>query len=203
MDQPRDPAALRTVLGRAALEVVGEGVYADLTVERILDRSGRAAGRSTFYRLFANADRCYLAGYAEAGGRLVEELLARCAEAPDWPAGVRAALDRLAATLIAQPALAGGLILPGWSANEGAAALHAAEVGRLRAAVDRGREVTPAGHTPPPAAADFVVGAVEATAVQALSRRAPEEFSRRVPDLVFLAVATYLGADPARRILDC
>jgi AcrR family transcriptional regulator len=222
MDEPRDPAANRepllpaprrlgdlrsrpvdketvhTVLGRAALEVVGEFGYPELTVERIIARGG--ASRSAFYGAFDNADACYLAGYAEVGGNLVDGLLARCAAGPDWPRGIGAALDALAAALVARPTIARGLIPRTWSENKAAAALHEAAEARLAAAVDRGREIAPPGLTPPPSAGAFLVGAIEAAAVLALSGDDPRGFFDRVPDLTFLAVATYLGADVAHRL---
>lgn len=221
MDEPRDPESqrepllptarhlgdlrvaqigieeLRTELGRTALEVAGEVGYQALTVDRIVDHGG--ASRSGFYRAFLNVDDCYLWGYKEVVQRLVEGLLERCADAPDWQHGVSNALDTLAEAIIAAPTLADGLIRQVRSTNLVAVhQAHAAASERLAAAIDRGRDVAPAGHTPPPIAGLFVFGAVEAVAAQALGRRRPEEFAAQVPDLNFLAVTTFLGADAAR-----
>lgn len=190
-------AELRAELGRTALEVAGEFGYDDLTVDRILARGG--ASRTLFYRVFADVEACYLAGYEEVAERLVDGLLDRCREAPDWAAGVRAALGALAEGIVASPAMANGVIVQIRSAGRAALDLHDAALARLAAAVDQGRDVIPAGLTPPPSAAPFVLGSIEAAAAQALSHRDPGKFADRVPDLAFLAVATYLGVDAARR----
>jgi AcrR family transcriptional regulator len=187
---------VRVALGRAALEVAGEFGYRGLTVDRILARGGTS--RVVFYRLFASAEDCYLAGYEAVANRFVEGLLDRCRAAPGWAAGVRAALDALAEAIASAPLLADGLILRVRSGDEVALAARQGSLARLATALDRGREVTPAGLTPPPSAADFVIASIEAAAGQALGRRDPEEFVERVPDLAFLAIATYLGVDVAR-----
>lgn len=191
---------LRTRLGRAALEVAGEFGYDGLTVERILARGG--ASRDVFYRVFAGAEDCYVAGYEATANRLVEGLLDRCASAPDWATGVRVALDALAEAIVTAPMLANGLILPVRSAGDAARGAHRDALARLATALDGGREVTPAGLTPPPSAGEFVVASIESAAGRALGRRQPEEFGDRVPDLIYLVVATYLGIDAARAAVD-
>jgi hypothetical protein len=94
--------------------------------------------------------------------------------------------------------MAAGLILQVRSGSAAADDARGAAEVRLAAAIDRGRDVAPAGLTPPPNAGAFIFGAIEAAAVQALAHREPQEFFERVPDLTFLAVATYLGVDAAR-----
>jgi hypothetical protein len=220
MDEPRDPepqrepllpvarrlgdlrvdrigrGELRAALGRTALEVAGEVGYGKLTVERILMHGG--ASRAIFYRGFANAEACYLAGYETVIAHFVEGLLGRCRDAPEWTAGVRSTLDAFAEAVVASPVLANGLIVQVRAAGGAALEVHDTAFDQLASALDRGREVTPAGLTPPPNAADFVLGSIEAAAMRALSRREPREFAARTGDLAFLAVATYLGVDIAR-----
>jgi AcrR family transcriptional regulator len=220
MDEPRDPEPerlpllraprrlgdlrirpvvaeeLRTELGLTAIEVAGEAGYDAVTVERILARGGPS--RSAFYRVFDSAGDCYRLGYEETAGRLVDGLLARCREAGGWQRGVRSALDALAAELVAEPIIATGLIIGARSADPTTRAAHERVSERLATAIEQGREVAPAGLTPPPAAGVFVLGAIEVAAVQALAGKDPGQFARRLPDLAFLAVATYLGVDVAR-----
>lgn len=195
-----DREELRTALGRAALEVAGEFGYGGLTVERILARGGTS--RDAFYRAFASGEDCYLAGYEQTASRMVEGLLDRCREAPDWVAGVRVALEALAEAILAAPMLANGLILPMRAADDAARSVYRDAFGRLATALDGGREVTPAGLTPPPSAAEFLVASVESAAGRALGRDKPEEFADRVPDLIYLVVATYLGIDVARAAVE-
>ena len=67
---------LRTVIGRAALEVAGRLGYPELTVDLIIERAG--VSRPVFYRLFADRERCFLHGYEEHAEVLVESLLKTC-----------------------------------------------------------------------------------------------------------------------------
>jgi AcrR family transcriptional regulator len=188
---------LRVELGRTALEVAGEVGYDELTVDRILSRGGTS--RTLFYSVFADVEDCYLAGYTEVSKRLVDGLLDQCRIAPDWAAGVRAALDALAEAIVASQVMANGVIVQIRSASRRALDAHDTTRSPLVAALDRGRDVAPAGLTPPPSAGSFVLASIDAAAAQALVRRDPREFATRVPDLAFLAVATYLGVGVARR----
>ena len=198
--EPVGRKELRTALGRAALEVAGELGYSGLTVERILARGGTS--RDVFYRAYASAEDCYLAGYEATASRMVEGLLDRCRSAPDWVAGVRVALDAFAEAIVTAPMLANGLILPTRSADDAAHSDHRDAFVRLATALDGGREVTPDGLTPPPSAAEFLIASIESAAGRALGRRKPEEFAERVPDLIYLVVATYLGIDAARAAIE-
>ena len=50
----------------------------------------------------------------------------------------------------------------------------------------------PAGAAPPPRAAEFVLAAIESTAIGALGRHDGGEFVARIPDLAALAGAIFL-----------
>jgi AcrR family transcriptional regulator len=181
---------LRSALGRAAVEASGEVGYVNLTVEQILDRAGTS--RTLFYRVFPDRDHCYASGYRELGDTLAAHLLEGCRAARDWRAGLAGALGALAEFMAAQPALANGLIVQVRAAGAGALRVHEAISAPLIAALDRAREEAP-GPSPPASAGSFIFAAIESAAIQALSRNAPEEFAVKVPDLAFLASATYFG----------
>jgi AcrR family transcriptional regulator len=182
-------AEVRAVLGRTAVEVAGRFGYAELTVDRIIARAG--VSRPVFYRLFADRERCYLHGYEELAPVLVGRLVEACAAAASWREGVTAALELLGRFMVAEPDLAGGLI--GQVGGAGAAAVAARErlTPHLTAALWRAGE-RPPPLSPPPRAAEFVLAAIESTAVAALGRRDPTEFTQRIPDLSALAAAIFL-----------
>lgn len=185
---------LRTVIGRAALEVAGRLGYPELTVDRIIERA--AVSRPVFYRLFADRERCYLHGYEEHAAVLVERLLETCDEADSWRRGVRAVLERLGAFMVVEPDLAGGLIGQVGAVGADAIAAHDRLVPRLAAALGRGAEEAP-GASPPPRAAEFVLAAIESTAIGALGRHDGREFVARIPDLAALAAAIFLDDSTA------
>jgi AcrR family transcriptional regulator len=182
---------LRVVLGRAALEVAGRLGYAQLTVDRIIERGG--VSRPVFYRLFADRERCYLHGYEALAAVLVERLLETCGGADSWEDGLRATLERLAAFMAAEPDLAGGLIGQVRAVGPDAAGAHDRLTGALVEALERAGEEAP-DVRPPARAGEFVLAAIESTAVAALGRHDPAEFAERVPDLVTLATAIFFYA---------
>ncbi|HTT94653.1 MAG TPA: helix-turn-helix domain-containing protein [Solirubrobacterales bacterium] len=179
---------LRTILGRAALEVAGRHGYEELTVDAMIERVG--ISRPVFYRLFEDRRSCYLHGYTEFAEALVERLLGTCAEARTWRAGLRAVLERFGGFIDAEPDLAGGLVAQILAAGPDAIAVHDRLTGRLVAALARADEEAPEVAVPPHAA-DFLLAAIESTAVGALGRREPDEFRDQIPALTWLADAIF------------
>jgi AcrR family transcriptional regulator len=185
-------------LARAAVEVSGEVGYRKLTVALILERGD--AGRTAFYRHFADRHEAYLVGYAPGIDGLADRLLEAGRGAEDWSAGLRAALDQLASFVTGEPHYAGGLLAQVHVAG-GAALEKRKEVSeRLSRAVDGARREThPSRHSPPPIAAEFIVSAIEQSVIEAIARGVPEEFTATVPELVHLAASTYFGPPHAGR----
>jgi AcrR family transcriptional regulator len=202
MDEPRAERKQRGTsdesqakLGRAAIEAMGEVGYSELSVALILERSG--VSRSTFYARFSNKDECCLDGYATGIDALVDRLLSACEGASSWRRAVVSALRELAGAIEEEPAFCRGLIVqgrvvPGTDAPRGPA------LDRLLTAIDAARAEADPSSSPPPTAASFVFGAVENAAAAALALGAPAQFASTIPDLAFLAVATYFGAEVAR-----
>jgi AcrR family transcriptional regulator len=185
-------------LARAAVEVSGEVGYRKVTVALILERAD--AGRSAFYRHFADRHQAYLAGYVPGVDALADRMLEAGRGAETWAAGLRAALDQLAGLVTREPNYAGGLLAQVHVAG-GAALDKRKEVSeRLSRAVDGARREThPSRHSPPPIAAEFIVSAIEQSVIGALSRGVPEEFAATVPELLHLATSTYFGPPAGRR----
>jgi AcrR family transcriptional regulator len=183
-------------LARAAVEVSGEVGYRRSTVALILARAG--AGRTAFYRHYADRHEAYRSGYEEGIETLARRLLEAGGGAEDWSAGLRAALDQLAGFATREPTYANGLLAQVHVAG-GAALDKRKEVSeRLSRAVDGARREThPSRHSPPPIAAEFIVSAIEQSVIGALSRGVPEEFAETVPELLHLAASTYFGPGAA------
>jgi AcrR family transcriptional regulator len=182
-------------LARAAVEVSGQVGYRKLTVALILERGG--AGRTAFYRHFADRHEAYRVGYEEGIDGLAGRLLEAGRGAETWPGGLRAALDQLAAFVTREPTYADGLLAQVHVAGVAALDKRKEVSERLSRAVDGARREThPSRHSPPPIAADFIVSAIEQSVIGALSRGVPEEFAATVPELLHLAVSTYFGPAP-------
>lgn len=189
-------AAGKAALERAALEVSGEIGYAQMTVERLISRSG--ANRVRFYSAFSNKDDCYGAGYAVASEQICARLLAACAREEDWAAGMLAALRELIDFMTAEPALARG-ILTEVDAVRGAALAKRKEVfERLSRAIDRARrETDQPRHSSPPITSAFILGGIEAAILKSLKG---EDYDRAevLPAALYLSVALYFGPERAK-----
>ncbi len=179
------------------LREAGRVGYRALTLESVLERA--AVGRTQFRRLFADMEECFARAYAAEAERLGDRLLAACDARETWQDALAAALGELDAFIVADPELAVGLLGQARLAREPVPAKRAAVKARLMAAIDAARLAAGPEHDPPPLAAEFVLAAIEEAAVDVLARRAPAEFAAAIPDLTFVAVATYFGGTAARR----
>jgi AcrR family transcriptional regulator len=189
-------AGLRARLGSAAVELAGEHGYPALTVQMILERTGTSRG--VFYAHFAGRAECFAAGFDEAATELEGELLAPCEDAAGWVEGLEGALRVLSGLLTARPAWARGVLAEAQIARGAAGARRKEGIERLSHALDRvRRENVSSRHSPPPVTASFTLAAIEAAAVRNLTYRGGRGFEEMLPDLLYLAVAPYLGSEAA------
>lgn len=183
----------------AALEAAGEVGYPRLAVRHVLVRSGET--RSRFYSHFESKADCFASAYEVAAERLCNRLLDVAAAQGSWRAGLRSALAELALFLSEQPLLAMGMLTQVHLAGEPVTVKRKEVFERLSHAIDRARRETGSRHSPPPIAAEFILSAIEETAVSTLARRVPNDFARIVPELSYLTVAVYFGKSAAQEEL--
>jgi AcrR family transcriptional regulator len=179
---------------RAALEAAGEVGYRELAVRHVLARSGEH--RSGFYRHFDGKADCYARAYESGSKRLGDRLLEVATQQPSWRDGLRSALDELAAFLEREPMLARGLLAEVYVAGKPAMAKRNEVFERLSRAIDCARRENESRHSPPPIAADFILSAIETSAINALNGPAPTRFAAAVPELAHLATAVFFGQPP-------
>jgi len=184
----------RCRMERAALVAAGEVGYRNLAVRHVLARSGEH--RSSFYRHFESKADCYARAFETAGDRLCARLLDVAASQRSWTDGLRSALDELAGLLEQDPLLARGILVEAYVAGEPATAKRKEVFERLSRAIDSARRENESRHSPPPIAADFILSAIETTAVNALAQGAPDRFTSAVPELTYLAATVFFGAAP-------
>lgn len=174
----------------ALLRAVGTHGYEATTVSAVVGSIGLP--RSRFYRHFPGKAAGYDAAHREAAGALARQLLG-AGEGRDWGEAVEEGLRRLGAFLIADPALARGVLVEVHAAGGPAAARHELILERLSHAIDSvRREIPDPRHAPPPLTAEFMVRAVAGYATDALRTRRPEGFLAAVPDLSRQIIDSYL-----------
>lgn len=190
---------VRRLIERGALEVVGEGGYRALTVQKIVEKTG--VSRARFYRTFANKHECFTAAFAAEADRLTDRLISAAQAQPDWIGAFDAALLALADYLQKYPLRAAGLLQV--HVAGGAATTKRNELfGRLSRAVDSARRENMSRHSPPPVTAEFILNTIEAAVTEDLSQQPPgRSFSRAIPDLEFIALTAYFGPEHAKSVL--
>lgn len=175
----------------ALLRTVGTRGYEATTVTAVMRSLG--APRTRFYRHFPDKGTGYRAAHLEASGRLARELLG-AGEGRGWAEAVEEALRRLGAFLLADPALARGLLIEVHAAGGPATTRHELLLERLSDAIDSvRREIPDSRHDPPPLTAGFMVRATESYAIRSLLSGSPGSFAAAVPDLARMITGAYIG----------
>jgi AcrR family transcriptional regulator len=188
--------AYRAAIARAALELSGEEGFAGMTVAALIERSG--ANRERFYRTYPDKSAAFAAGYGAASEELAGRVLAAGARAPDWPAGMRAALEELARFVDSERTLARAIVAEVFAAGDAARAKRAEVFERLSHAIDRARRETEGSrHSPPPITSDFILRGIEASVLRAARVGLPS-FRAELPGLTYMSVLLYFGEGPAK-----
>lgn len=187
---------VRLALGRAVLELTGEGDYDAVRIEDLVARAG--TNRLRFYESFLNKDACFAAAYGAATDALVGRTLAICEEAPDWATGMRRCLRDLGDLLAAEPAICGGLLAGSGPAAAAVAGIHDEVVGRLSRAVDRARrETDESRHPSPPFTSRFILSGIQGLMVKFLARPEGRDLDEELAGMLYIAVALYRSPQEA------
>jgi AcrR family transcriptional regulator len=187
-----DPLADRDVR-EAMLLTVGERGYAKATVKEVAERARITQDR--FHRRFGSKEICFARAYEEAADRLQSELVTACEGATSWRQGFRAALARLLRFVAEEPLAAKALLVEVRAARGEAWVKHQQVVERLVSALEGAGEEPGARAAAMPAAAGFVVGAIEETLCIEIATGRTEAVERLLPDLTRLAFLQLFGED--------
>ena len=187
----------RDRISAGIIAAVADLGYHEATITAITDRAG--VSRRTFYHYFSSKQECFLATFDLIASYLQEAMAEAAADAPDWPAAVRAKLATLLATFAANPDLARFVLIAPSRAGEEIAA-------RYRLAIDRGLEIFSEGldsaatRTVTLAAREATMGGVAALIVSQVEAGNGEHLPELMPDLLELMLAPYLGRAKAASI---
>lgn len=192
---PTPDATVREGEMEGVLHVVGERGYRDASVRAILEYSG--GHRKQFYEHFASLEDCFEQAYAAWIERLGVDLLEAAVSAHGWRAGVRAGLIRVFELVVERPAIARALFVEVQVAGGEALAVHDEAVERLAGALDSVRGEIEPGQEPPATTGIFVVGGIEACICEVLAAGDATRVWEALPELMHLAVGSYLGNEAA------
>ncbi len=192
---PTPDATVREGEMEGVLHVVGELGYRAASVRAVLEYSG--GHRKQFYEHFESLDDCFQQAYATWIERLGVNLLEAAVSAPGWQAGVRAGLVRTFRFVSEQPSIARALFVEVQVAGGAALAERDGAVDRLAQALDSVRAEIAPEQAPPATTGIFVIGGVEACLCDVLAAGEPNRIWEALPELMHLAVGSYLGKEAA------
>jgi len=174
------------------LESVGRQGYEQTTVQDALDAAGLY--RQAFYDNFEDKEDCYLQAL-DAGSAWVELAMREAAAGSStWREQLRGALAGLLSFLDVRPELGRALLVEVHAAGPRAVEKRTEAMERAAQLIDRAREES--DDTAPAISAEAVVAGILAVLHARLSSEAAE-FAPLLPELMYLAVLPYFGADAA------
>jgi AcrR family transcriptional regulator len=198
---PTTPAAeIREGAMEGVLTSVGELGYRAASVRTILEYSG--GHRRQFYEHFESKEDCFEQAYKTWIERLGISLLEAAIATGGWRGGVRAALLQLVEFVAARPLIARSLFVEVQVAGGAAMLKHDEAVDRLAGALDSVRGELDPEEAPPVSTGVFVVGGIEACVCDVLAAGDPSRIQGALPELMHLAVGSYLGKEAAEEELE-
>lgn len=175
------------------LEAVGTQGYEQSSVQDAIAAAG--AYRQAFYDSFRDKEDCYLQAL-EAGSAWIE--LAMREEATGevtWRGALRGALTGLLEFLDRRPAVGRALLVEVHAAGPLAVQVRAEALARAATMMDLAREEGDDGA--PAISAEAVVAGILAVLHSRLAAKQTDGFARLLPELMYLSVLPYFGADVA------
>jgi len=175
------------------LEAVGTQGYEQTTVQDAITTGGLY--RQAFYDHFEDKEDCYLQA-VEAGSAWVELAMREAAVGEmTWRGQLRGALNGLLGFLDEQPAVGRALLVEVHAAGALAVEKRTEAMERAAEMMDLAREESDGAA--PAISAEAVVAGILAVLHTRLAAGQTEGFTRLLPELMYLAVLPYFGAEAA------
>jgi AcrR family transcriptional regulator len=175
------------------LEAVGTQGYEQTTVQDAITNAGLY--RQAFYDNFEDKEDCYLHAI-DAGSAWIELEMRRAASGESsWRSQLRGALAGLLSFLDEQPEIGRALLVEVHAAGARAVGKRTEAMERAAEMMDRAREESEG--VAPAISAEAVVAGILAVLHTRLAARQTAGFARLLPELMYLAVLPYFGAEAA------
>jgi AcrR family transcriptional regulator len=179
----------------AMTEVVAARGYTDTRVVDVIGTAG--VSRKTFYELFDSKEDCFLAAYDILLGRVLEEAEAGFAREPGapWPERIESGLRAVLGHLATHPEEARFALVEVLAAGPKALARRDAALRQFTGFIETGRAESTVDL--PGSTAQTIAGGIAELLYSEVLHGAAAQLPSRVPELVFLIVLPFLGADRA------
>jgi AcrR family transcriptional regulator len=182
-------------------EALYEVGYHETTVSLIGRRA--AVSKSDFYKHFESKDDCFVAAYDAAIERIREQVVTACegAEGEAWPERVRAVIAALLDLFDEEPAIASIALVEGLRAGRGVYDRYQAALDSFVGVLGRGAPRPPVGDEVPEATDEAVIGGIASLLGRRILSGEAERLSELFPEILEFTIASYMGAEEARRIV--
>jgi AcrR family transcriptional regulator len=175
------------------LEAVGRMGYESAAIQDAVTAAG--VDHRAFYDSFADKEDCYLQAI-DAGCAWAELAMREAAAGQEtWRGQLRGALDGLLRFLDEQPEVGRALVVEVHAAGPNAVGKRTEAMERASTLMDQAREE--GGGKAPAISAEAIVAGILAVLHSRLAGRQAEGYARLLPELMYLAVLPYFGADAA------
>ena len=188
----------RLRLLRAAVTVAGSKGYAATTVSELIGHAG--VSRKTFYEQFADREDCFLAAYDLVVARALDGLRTACDVEVSWPERVRAAMGWALDALAANPHEARVAFVEVLAAGPNALERRDRAFAALTPLLAPGYDSAPSAAAIPASMPQAIVGALYELIGSQVRRGAVAQLPELLPDLVFCALAPFLGPVAAAEV---
>jgi len=175
---------------------VAEKGYERTAVADVLAHAG--VSRKTFYEQFTGKEDCFLAAYETIFGDIAAGATAAYLSRRRWPDRIRAGLEVFVERLALEPAYARAGIVEVLAAGPRAIELRDRLLRGLHTFFDAARPEVP-DHGAPRIVAEATIGGIYEVIYRRIVTEGPESLTALVPQLVYLALAPFVGPTVARR----
>jgi AcrR family transcriptional regulator len=183
----------------ALFEVAREGGAENVTVARVVERSG--ASRRTFYEQFTDRDDCFFAAFEQALAHASERVLSAYEAEVGWRERIRASLVAFLSFLDEEPVIGRVLIAESLAGGQRVLERRGEVLACVTGAIDEGRIGTRAPSCSSLTAESVVGGALSILHAR-IARPEHKSLIELANPLMSMIVLPYLGATAARRELE-
>ncbi len=179
----------------ALLAVVQEKGYGAMTLDDVAERS--ASSFSTFYSHFHTKEEAFLAAYDAGIAQTFAAALPAFQRARDWPQAVRAGLEAALAFITREPGWAYLGLTEVLAAGPKGMERRDNGIATFETLLQPGFESSP---ELPPVVSQAIGGAIFYVLSDHVRRRGAERALELLPTLTFIALAPFLGSEPAAAV---
>ncbi|MEX2195032.1 MAG: TetR/AcrR family transcriptional regulator [Thermoleophilaceae bacterium] len=185
---------------RSILAAVSDKGYGATSVADVI--AGAGVSRTTFYEFWKDKEGCFLAAYDAVIEVLLTRVEAAYAEPGPWPERVRAGLAAFLHWLVTYPDLARVAVIEAMAAGPRATERYREAVRRFTPFFEEGRRQAPHADELPAGVPVVVVGGIAAIVFDEVVAGRTAELGEVLPELVYSALAPFLGHDQALDEMD-